>query len=41
MIEFHKKINVRLNLLEEHNKIAMDQFLNAFEYNVETGEDYW
>lgn len=40
MIEFHKKINVRLNLLEEHNKIAMDQFLNAFEYNVETGEDY-
>lgn len=40
MIEYHKQINIRLNVLEEHNKNAMDQFLNAFEFNVETGENY-
>lgn len=40
MVEYHKQINDRLKSLEEYNKYAMDQFLNAFEFNIETGENY-
>lgn len=37
---YHSQINAKISAIEEHNRHAMDQFLNAFEFNVDSSENY-